>query len=194
MSKTEERIECKVATAGITWYETETQKINGKPVEVHIQQMGLFGQTVDLPEGEFERLEADGYVIGADEELAISSSYATPMTTPAPVSPETASIEDVSGEGAGHPADDPEANAGDGASENDEGKAPAEPTAITEATTVEDVMKVIQEGQLNADATIALAGGDPVVAKLVIDAEVNVADRKTVVEPLQKIIDDAPQG
>lgn len=187
MSKTD-RVTCKVATAGVTWDEVETQRINGKNVEVHVQNMGLFGQIVEMPESEFERLAEDDYVVPEDAEIVISSSYSTPMTTPAPQQGESGRIEDVSG-GGGHPADDPDETAGNGGTENDKGTAPTEPTAITGETSVEDVMKVIEDGKLNAEATVALAGGDQEVAKLVLAAEVNVADRKTVVEPLQEIID-----
>lgn len=180
-------IEAKVACAGITWFAPEEHRVGTKIQKIEVQKTANFGQTVELPKSEYERLIEGGYIIDGAEELKPTPSYSTPMTSPAP---------EVGGTSVPIDPDDPDAEgngSGEGEPDNDSGSgtegngAPPESEVKSDAT-VEDVIKVIADGDLNAGATVALAGGDKEVAAVVLAAEKAGADRSTVTGPLEKLI------
>lgn len=148
----------------------EEVKTLGSGVTVVKPRYALRGEEITVDAEQAERLLSFGVVRDPSKPVTEPSAedLVTEGSTPVEIAVASQGVADLGG------ADDDN---------------PTNPAEATETTSVAALSKQIEDGNLNAKETIALAGGDPGVAQLVLEAETGGANRSTVVTELTKIIE-----
>jgi hypothetical protein len=156
-----------VRCTAIHWFtEVEQEGPLGTTIKGRQRHIARLGERVDIPKAEYERLAE----LGAVQE---------PGSAPLPGTVPVRTVFTV-----GDPTEPDNLAAG-------VVEAPV-PVFDPVSSTDEDLVNHITSERLNVDETVALAGGDPVLAQRVIDADAEANDgepRKTVAAKLQAVID-----
>lgn len=198
-------VEAKVAAASCAYFTSTPlldakgdprKKSNGDKIYVDVRNEAVRGEKIKLSEFEFHRLEAEGIVVSASEELRpLGQSLPTPFSTPVKVgdddepslfpagaiaaaagglSPELAASLNAKADGEG--IDDTEFSIDEASDE--------ELVSYVDRTNIEDVITMLK----NETEDGSIDAGD---AQRVIEAETaRERPRPTLIDQLQKVVDE----
>lgn len=215
-----------VACAGVSYFTREAvldangatrRTQSGEEIYTEIRHEAARGEIVELTTSEFDRLDKYGALREpSDAPLFPDRPYATPFGIPVPTG-EGDERAAFAGPVMGHPAPvaadgltdqeflnrdrsaalTPEQAAALEAQADGKVDANGKSTFNIEDSTVEETTEFLQSEKPNADATVALAGDDPVLAQKLVEAELarpSGQQRSTVVERLEAVANSDGDG